>query len=161
MKNKIIEKYKDLPQYQLLYVDYDNNNNFDENSISYLAYKNKDQKIIFIDEKIYKDPPNQFENYICKELNNELPNIKVVKLRENEIILQYMFQEHDINSFDWKSLNPDPGYYLCYYRKLGKNEWNYNFDIFSMNVYGHFINITLLRHFDYKDIMNFVFLEKL
>lgn len=162
IKKEIIEKYKDLPKYELLYVKPPQDKKQTKNwFLSFLCYKNKDNEIIFIDEKIYKDPLGQFERYVTKELNYKLPKIEIVKEEKKKVILEYMFQEHDIESFDWESLNPESGYYLCYYRHIGKNKWVYNFDIFEIDEYGDFNNLVLKTKFDYKNIISFVFLEKL
>lgn len=158
---EIIEKYNKLPKYKLLYIKHSKKEKFNADCLPFLSYKNKDNKIIFLDEKIYKDPLDQFELYVIKELNCILPDIKIVKEKEKKVILEYMFQEHDIKSFDWESLNPTPGYYLCYYRYIGKNKWIYNFDIFEIDEYGDFNNLSLKQCFDYKNIISFVFLEKL
>jgi hypothetical protein len=152
------EKYKDIPKHQLRFVPLIS----PEFNLDYLVFKNKNNKVQFLDNVFYKEPACYIQNY-AYENQGHIPDICELNKEHREYMLKHMFSidGYMIETFDWNSLNPKPGYYLCYYRHVGQNKWVYNFDIFELNEHGHWFNLIDERAYDVRNIMSFVFLEEL
>lgn len=153
------EKYKGVPKHQLRFVPL-----ISEFNLDYLVFKNKNDKIQFIeiDGNNY-GIPYYIENY-AYENQGHIPDLWELNKEHREYMLKNMFSEdgYSLETFDWNSLNPNSGYYLCYYRKIGKNKWVYNFNIFEYdNDYGYWTNFEDNQSYKRENIMSFLFLESL
>lgn len=152
------DKYKDIPNHQLRFIPAIS----PEFNLDYLVFKNKKNEIQFLNNFILTRPPYYIQNY-AYDNQGYVPDLWKPNKEHREYMLKNMFSDkgYKLADFDWNSLNPKPGYYLCYYRHVGQNKWVYNFDIFELNEYGHWFNLIDERSYDVRNIMSFVFLEEL
>lgn len=107
--------------------------------------------------------PHYIQNY-AYENQGRVPDLMELKKEHREYMLKNMFSDkgYKLTDFDWNSLNPKEGYYLCYYRHVGQNQWVYNFDIFEYdNDYGYWTNFKDNQSYKRENIMSFLFLESL
>ena len=151
-------KYKDVPKHQLRFVPLIS----PEFNLDYLVFKNKNDQIQFIEIDGNRSNPYYIQNY-AYDNQGCTPELWFLDKEHREYMLKNMFSDkgYKLANFDWNSLNPKAGYYLCYYRHVGQNKWVYNFDIFELNEYGHWFNLIDERAYDVRNIMSFIFLEEL
>lgn len=152
-------KYKDIPKHSLRFIPLIS----PEFNLEYLVFKNKNNKIQFLDMILHKEPAYYIQEYAYNH-QGSIPDLSKLNEKHRKYMLNKMFSEdgYDLETFDWNSLNPNSGYYLCYYRKVGNNKWVYNFSIFEYdNDYGYWTNLEDNQSYKRENIMSFVFLEDL